>query len=278
MCSMFSRSSDGANVENSPQRKSQRTENHPPNVVDDFPTHEYAKNADNTLPANDHDMRYAIILEAITKTSFATREEISRASLITSAANDRIEYLVGKLTVDFEKLQEAVNQGIKGCNDQIEKQKANCKHLQQQMPNELEQVKNKPVAVPRLGRVAFAPCLILTTKFNDPSYYDSTIVRLNSSGIVGRDKVWEIAAKLLAAANINETEVELLPKAPLANIYRLKLTTRGPTASSQARQLVESLRFGKGTGTTWKEVFVTLPDGEATKSICQTGPLATGNR
>ena len=84
------------------------------------------------------------------------------------------------------------------------------------MQNELEQIESKPFAVPRLGRVASAPCLVLLTKFNDPTYYDPTIVRLNSAGIFGRDKVWEVAAKLLTAANINEAEVELLPKAPLA--------------------------------------------------------------
>jgi hypothetical protein len=40
-------------------------------------------------------------------------------------------------------------------------------------------------------------------------------VRINAKGIIERIKVWEAAAKLLAAANINEAEVELLPKAPL---------------------------------------------------------------
>ena len=58
------------------------------------------------------------------------------------------------------------------------------------MQSELDEIKNKPFAVPELGRVASAPCLLLPTKFNDPSYYDPFIVRLNSSGIVGRDKVW----------------------------------------------------------------------------------------
>ena len=132
------------------------------------------------------------------------------------------------------------------------------------MHSELERIKSKPFAVPGLGRVASALNLVLPTKLKDPTYYDSTILGLHSAGIVGRDKVWEIAVKLLAAANINEAEVELLPKAPLAKGYRL---SQGPTAGTQAEYLVESLPFGKGTEATWKEVFVTFPGGESTEKL-----------
>lgn len=170
MRSMFSRSSEGAEVESSPQRKSPRTENHPPNAVDDFPIHEDAKSADNNLPANDHDMRYACLLEAITKTSLATREEISRASPITIAASDRIEDQVGKLTVDFEELQVALNQGNKGCNDRIGTQEVKSEDFKQHMQNEIEQIKNKPFVVPGLGRVASAQCWGLPNMFNDPRH------------------------------------------------------------------------------------------------------------
>ena len=105
------------------------------------------------------------------------------------------------------------------------------------MQYELEQIKRKPFAVPGLGRVASAPCLALPSKLNDSSFFDPSIVRLNSSGIVGRDTVWEVAAKLLAAANISEAEVELLPKTPMARGYRLKFTTPGPTAATQSKQM-----------------------------------------
>ena len=135
------------------------------------------------------------------------------------------------------------------------------------MQYELEQIQNKSFAVPGLGRVASAPCLALPSKLNDPSFFDPSIVRLNSSSIVGRDKVWEVAAKHLAAANISEAEVELLPKARMARGYQLKLSTPGPTATTQTKQLVESLRSGKGTDATWQEVFVTLPDGESTEKL-----------
>jgi len=87
-------------------------------------------------------------------------------------------------------------------------------------------------------------------------------VRINTKGIVERFKVWDAVAKLLAAANVNEAEVELLPKAPFARSYRLKFVTAGPTAATQAKQVVDSLRSGKGTDAKWQEVFVTLPDNE----------------
>ena len=76
-----------------------------------------------------------------------------------------------------------------------------------------------------------------------------------------------MAAKLLAAANICEAEVELLPKAPMARGYRLKFSSPGPTAATQTKQLIESLRTGKGTDATWQEVFVTLPDDETKETI-----------
>ena len=99
------------------------------------------------------------------------------------------------------------------------------------------------------------------SKATDPNFYDPTIVRINSKNIVERTKIWEVVAKLLTAANLNEGEVELLPKAPFARGYRVKFTTPGLTAATQAKQLVESLRSGKGPDATWQEVSVTLPDG-----------------
>jgi hypothetical protein len=85
-----------------------------------------------------------------------------------------------------------------------------------------------------------------------------------SSGAI---KFWEVTAKLLAAANINEAEVELLPKAPMARGCRLNFTTPGPTAATQVKQLVDSLRTGKGTDATWQKVFVTFPGGETYEQI-----------
>ena len=91
-----------------------------------------------------------------------------------------------KLTVDFEKLQVAFNQGIKGCNDRIEqKKKVKFEDFKLQLQYELEQIKSKPFAVPRLGRAASAPCLAHPNKLNDPTFFDPSIVRLNSQGIVG---------------------------------------------------------------------------------------------
>ena len=120
--SMLARAADGPEVENSPQRKVQRTEHCPPNAVDDFSIHEDNKSAGISEPANDHDLRYAHLLEAITESALTTREEISRASLVTSAASDQIENQVGKLTADFEKLQVAFAQGTKSCNERIKSQ------------------------------------------------------------------------------------------------------------------------------------------------------------
>ena len=58
-----------------------------------------------------------------------------------------------------------------------------------------------------------------------------------------------------------------MPKAPLVRSYRLKFVTAGPTAATQAKQVVESLRSGKGTDAVWQEVFVTLPDNETNEKI-----------
>ena len=106
-----------------------------------------------------------------------------------------------------------------------------------------------------------------SNKTSDPSFYDPTIVRINTKSIVERTKVWEVVAKLLAAANLNESEVELLPKAPLARGYRVKFSAPGLTAATQAKQLVESLRTGKGPDATWQEVTVTLPDESTREKI-----------
>ena len=236
---MVARVSDGPEVENAPQRKMQRIENRAPNADEEFPIHEDAKSTGNNVPSNDHDLRYARLLEAMTKIALAIREEISRASLVTSAASDRIENQVGKLTADFEKLQVAFKQGIQFRNDRIGKREVKFEDFKLQMQHELEQIESKQFAVAGLGRVASAPCLAHPSKNNDPTFFDPSIVRLNSQSIVGRDKVWEVAAKLLAAANISEAEVELLPQIPMVRGYRFKFTTPGPTAATQTKQLVE---------------------------------------
>ena len=61
--------------------------------------------------------------------------------------------------------------------------------------------------------------------------------------------------------------MELLPKAPLAKGYRLKFNTEGPTARTQTKQLVESLRIGTGADATWKDVFVNLPDDKGHETL-----------
>ena len=91
---MLARTSDGQEVESLPQRKIQRTESRPPNAVEEFSIHEDAKNTDTNEPTNDHDLRYTRLLETITKSALATREEIA-------TRGDRIENQVCKLTVDF---------------------------------------------------------------------------------------------------------------------------------------------------------------------------------
>ena len=67
--------------------------------------------------------------------------------------------------------------------------------------------------------------------------------------------------------------MELLPKTPLAKGYRLKFNAASLTASTQAKQLVESLRSDQG----WKEVFVNLPEDKGKTSIRGTGPFEDGN-
>ena len=142
-----------------------------------------------------------------------------------------------------------------------------------QIRRELEQLKCKtsetrPGSPSGLTRATSAACLGgPSSTISDPTCFDPTIVRINAKGIIERDKVWEAAAKLLAAANISEAEVDLLPKAPMAKGCRLHFTSPGPTATTQAKQLVDSLRSGKGTDASWQEVFVTPPDNEAKDKI-----------
>ena len=93
------------------------------------------------------------------------------------------------------------------------------------MQRELEQLKSKNSET-RLGspsgltRATSAPCLGgPSSKISDPTFFDPTIVRINAKGIIERDKVWEVAAKLLAAANTSEAEVD--PTAQSANGKRV---------------------------------------------------------
>ena len=58
-----------------------------------------------------------------------------------------------------------------------------------------------------------------------------------------------------------------MPKAPLARSYRLKFVTTGPTAATQSRQFVDSLRSDKGANAKWQEVFATLPENETNRKI-----------
>ena len=53
----------------------------------------------------------------------------------------------------------------------------------------------------------------------------------------------------------------------MARSYRLKFAATGPTAATQAKQFLDSLRSGKGTDAKWQEVFVTLPDNETNEKI-----------
>ena len=95
-------------------------------MVDGFEVHEDSKSAGNGEPPNDHDLRYARLLEAITKSAFATREEVAATREEIASGVDRIEKhttdQIGELTTDFVKLQVAFHEGIKNCNDRIRQQ------------------------------------------------------------------------------------------------------------------------------------------------------------
>ena len=220
----------------------------------------------NPSTASDHDVRYARILEAIAHSASATRETI------TTSITDKLNQQSERLNDQFANLQLAMDSGIKSCNDRIQVQEDKLDEFKAHMSRELQLLqKAKTSPEVELGspsgltRATSAPCLGgPSNKISDPSFYDPTIVRINTKNIVERTKIWEVVAKLLAAANLNEKEVELLPKAPHARGYRVKFSSPGLTAATQAKQLVESLRSGKGPDATWQEISITLPD-EATR-------------
>ena len=233
--------------------------------------------AANPSTACDHDVRYARILEAIAHSATTTRESIT--SNITDKLTQQSESITGTLNQQSDKLNQlndqfanlrlAMDCGIKSCNDRIQVQEDKLDEFKAHISRELELLQNSKAASPEvelgspsgLTRATSAPSLGgPSNKTSDPSFYDPTIVRINTKSIVERTKVWDVVAKLLAAANLNESEVELLPKAPLARGYRVKFSAPGLTAATQAKQLVESLRTGKGPDATWQDVSVTLPD------------------
>ena len=248
---------DGEELGEAPSGKVHRTEENK-NTNLDFNIHE-DKNVATTGAASDHDIRYAKILEAIAHSASATRETIQLNNKLITDQSDR-------LTDQFAKLQLAFDTGIKSCNDRIQLQEEKLDEFKAHIARELELLQKVPseagLGSPSgLTRATSAPSLGgPPSKLIDPNFYDPTIVRINSKNIVERTKIWEVAAKLLAAANLNEGEVELLPKASYARGYRIKFTTPGPTAATQAKQLVESLRSGKGPDAVWQEVSITLPD------------------
>ena len=127
---------NGEEMEDAPHNKASRTEeNRVPNVNVEFAIHEDGKGAGSNNPPNDNDLRYTRILETITKTAPATREEVvSSAKSMTDQLTDqinqtdkklseRIDHLqkptatqMDKLTNDVPKLQIAFDQGIKNCS------------------------------------------------------------------------------------------------------------------------------------------------------------------
>ena len=235
----------------------------------------------NPSTASDHDVRYTRILEAIAHSASTTRETITssitdkltqQSESITDTLNQQSDKL-NQLNDQFANLRLAMDSGIKSCNDRIQVQEDKLDEFKAHISRELELLQKAKTSSPEvelgspsgLTRATSAPSLGgPSNKTSDPSFYDPTIVRINTKNIVERTKIWEVVAKLLAAANLNEKEVELLPKAPHARGYRVKFSSPGLTAATQAKQLVESLRSGKGPDATWQEISITLPD-EATR-------------
>ncbi len=247
---------DGEELGEAPSGKILRTEeNKNANLA--FNIHD-DKNVAGTGAANDHDVRYTRILEAIAHSASATRENIT----------DKLNQQSDRLNDQFANLRLAMDSGIKSCNDRIQVQEDKLDEFKAHITRELELLQ-KAKASPEvelgspsgLTRATSASYLGgPPSKTTDPNFFDPTIVRINSKNIVEHTKIWEVVANILTAANLNEGEVELLPKAPFARGYRVKFTTPGPTATTQAKQLVESLRSGKGPDAVWQEVSIRLPD------------------
>ena len=95
---MFSSASDGKEADTtsqqgSPQKKFQRSENHPPNAVDDFPIYEDGNGSSNIFPFDDNPVIAAII----------RAPRISNAEI--SSGNERIENKIGKLAADNDRIE-----------------------------------------------------------------------------------------------------------------------------------------------------------------------------
>ena len=83
-----------------------------------------------SLLMTNYDLRYARLLEAITKSALATCEEVAvRGDRSDKHTTDQIDHSrkltaiqMDKLTTDIERLQITFNQLIKKCNDRIQQQ------------------------------------------------------------------------------------------------------------------------------------------------------------
>ena len=123
-----------AHATDGPERKIPRTGKRAPNADDGFEIHEDTKSSGISEPPNDHDLRYARLLEAITKSAITTREEVTaqvvaRGDRSDKHTTDQIDHSqkltaiqMDKLTTDIEKLQIIFTQGIKSCKDRIQQQ------------------------------------------------------------------------------------------------------------------------------------------------------------
>ena len=90
---------NGEDMEDAPHNKASRTEeNKAPNANMEFAIHEDGKGVGSNDPPSDHDLRYARILEAITKTALTTREEIvSSGKAITDQLNQNDKKLTDQI-------------------------------------------------------------------------------------------------------------------------------------------------------------------------------------
>ena len=98
---------NGEEMEDAPHNKASRTEeNRVPNANVEFAIHEDGKGAGSNDPPNEHDLRYARILETITKTALTTREEVvSSGKSITDQLTDQINKTDQKLSERIDHSQ-----------------------------------------------------------------------------------------------------------------------------------------------------------------------------
>ena len=87
---------NGEVMEDAPSSKASRTKaNRVPKANSQFDIHVDEKREADTGPPNDHDLRYARILEAITKSALTTREEVVSSG---KAITDQLDQTDKKLT------------------------------------------------------------------------------------------------------------------------------------------------------------------------------------